>query len=69
MKRLCFSMGKLLVFVSPHGEFFNIKTDFPREEQKSFDRFGVLLEDANTIPSSEGANPEGINEHHRTSAR
>ena len=52
-------MGKLLVFVSPHGEFFNIKTDFPREEQKSFDRFGVLLEDAKTIPISEGSNPGG----------
>jgi len=48
-------MGKLLVFDSSHGDFFNIKTDFPREEQKSFDRFGVLLEDAKTIPSSEGA--------------
>jgi hypothetical protein len=29
----------------------------------------VLLEDTKTIPSSEGANPEGVNEHHRTSAR
>ena len=48
-------MGKLLVFVSPHGEFFNVKTDYPREEQKSFDRFGVLLENAKTIPSSEGS--------------
>lgn len=69
MKRVCFSMGKLLVFASQHGEFFNIKTDFLREEQKSFDRFGVLLEDAKTIPNSEGSNPEGIKEHHRTSAR
>jgi len=50
-------MGKLLVFVSPHGEFFNIKTDFPREEQKSFDRFGVLLEDAKTIPNQRGVEP------------
>jgi hypothetical protein len=53
-------MGKFLVFVSPHGEFFNIKTDCLREEQKSFDRFGVFLEDAKTIPISEGSNPEGI---------
>ena len=52
-------MGKLLVFDSSHGDFFNIKTDFPREEQKSFDRFGVLLEDAKTIPSSEGAIRKG----------